>query len=69
VTGGVAFLLVAVVCSIVGSVILWFGSRQPSSMEHHVEEFSREMQALSPDEVRPPRRTTLPRSHPDADRR
>lgn len=53
-TGGIVFLLVAVACSIVGSVILWAGSRQPSSMEHHVEEFNREMRALSPDHLRPP---------------
>jgi hypothetical protein len=68
VTGGIVFLLVALACSAVATLVLWLGSRQPSSMEHHVEEFSREMQALSPDGTPPVRRTARPGPTPDPGR-
>ena len=46
----VAFLLVAVVISVLGSLILWATHRQrPPSVESGIEEFSRELKALAPD--------------------
>jgi hypothetical protein len=66
VTGGVVFLLVAVALSVVGSLVLWLRFRQPTSLEHSVDAFSREMRALAPE--RPPRaaRTTHPAGGDDA---
>jgi hypothetical protein len=43
------FLLIALAISIGGSVVLWLRHRKPSSLEHTIDAFSREMQALSPD--------------------
>ena len=43
------FLLIALAISIVGSVVLWLRHRKPSSLEHTIQAFSREMQALSPE--------------------
>ena len=44
-----AFLLVALAVSIIGSLWLWLRYRKPSSVEHGIDEFSREMRALSPE--------------------
>jgi hypothetical protein len=49
VSGGLGFLLVGVFSSIVGSLVLWFRHRKPTSLESGVDAFSREMQALSPE--------------------
>jgi hypothetical protein len=46
---GLAFLLIAVVLSVLGTLVLWMRNRGPSSVDHGVEEFRREMNALSPD--------------------
>ena len=55
--GAVAFLMIAVVISVVGSTILYLRSRTPSSLDSGIENFRREMQALAPrDEQVPPRR-------------
>ena len=48
------FLLVALVLSIVGSAVLWLRARQPTSMEHGIEEFRRGMDALRPEDSEPP---------------
>ncbi len=45
----IVFLLVAVGIGMVGSAVLVLRSRQPTSSNWSVEEFRREMQALSPD--------------------
>ena len=50
---GVAYLAIAVALSVVGSLVLWLRYRQPSSLEHGIDEFAREMRALAPG--RPPR--------------
>jgi hypothetical protein len=42
------FLGIAAVLSAVGCGILWLRSRQPGSMEAHIEEFARELDALAP---------------------
>ena len=48
-TGGLAFLLIAVVVSVLGTLVLWMRTRGSTSLDHGVEEFQREMRALSPD--------------------
>lgn len=46
---GLVFLLVAVLISVLGSAILFLRHRDPTSLDHGVEEFQREMRALAPD--------------------
>ncbi|HEX6419964.1 MAG TPA: hypothetical protein VFZ77_15795 [Acidimicrobiales bacterium] len=53
--GPIAFLLIAVVISVVGSTVLYLRSRSPSSLESGIDEFRREMQALAPREQQAPR--------------
>ena len=48
-TGGLAFLLIAVAVSAFGTLVLWMRNRGSTSLDHGVEEFQREMRALSPD--------------------
>ncbi len=48
---GVVFLLMAVVISVLGSVLVWRRHSTPRSAENSVESFSREMQALAPREM------------------
>ena len=45
---GLVFLSIAVVVSVVGSLVLWFRHRNPTSMNHGIDEFQREMRALAP---------------------
>lgn len=45
---GLVFLLVAVLLSVLGTAILFLRHRDPTSLDHGVEEFQREMRALSP---------------------
>jgi hypothetical protein len=53
----VAFLLLALVISVVGSAVLYLRSRTPSSLESGIDNFQREMQALAPrDDIAPQRR-------------
>lgn len=53
----VAFLMIAVVISVVGSAVLYLRNRAPSSLESGIDNFRREMQALAPrDEQMPQRR-------------
>ena len=53
----IVFLLIAVVISVVGSLVLYLRSRTPSSLDAGIDNFRREMQALAPrDEVTPQRR-------------
>ncbi len=61
-----AFLLIPVLIVAVGSVVLWWRGRQPSSVESGIESFRREMQALSPEAEAeaPPRRSPLDRHPP-----
>ena len=47
---GLVFLLIAVAFSALGLVVLWMRKRGSTSVDHGVEEFRREMRALSPDE-------------------
>jgi len=45
----VAFLLIAVVGSIAGITVVLLRNRRPTSMEHSIEEFERNLRALAPD--------------------
>lgn len=51
-SGGLAFLVVAVLLSILGSFVLWLRHRKPTSLEHGIDSFSREMGALAPERER-----------------
>ncbi len=42
------YLVLAVAGSVVGSVIVWFRNRKPTSVESGIEEFHRGLQALAP---------------------
>jgi len=42
------FLGIALVVSILGCLTLWVRSRQPSSMDAHIRDFARELDALAP---------------------
>ncbi len=42
------FLGIAVVLSAAGCLVLWFRSRQPGSMDAHIRDFARELDALAP---------------------
>ena len=53
------FLGIAVVLSLAGCLVLWLRMRQPRSMDAHIRDFARELDALAPgsplDRPRPPR--------------
>ena len=49
----VAFLMIAVVISVVGSAVLYLRSRTPSSLESGIDNFRREMEALAPRDEQP----------------
>ncbi|CAN5670373.1 MAG: hypothetical protein M3535_01395 [Actinomycetota bacterium] len=62
---GLIFLVAALAVSLIGSVVLWLYHRQPTSIYQGIDDFSREMRALAPEEEgsatssvrrRPPRR-------------
>jgi hypothetical protein len=55
-----AFLLIAVVGSIVGVSVVLLRNRRPQSMSHSIDEFERNLRALAPDTPLPRRRR---RSH------
>jgi hypothetical protein len=54
--GAVAFLMIAVVISVVGSLVLYLRNRTPSSLESGIDNFRREMQALAPRDEQAPAR-------------
>jgi hypothetical protein len=56
VSGGLAFLFIVVVISGLGAVVLWMRNRDSASLDQGVEEFQREMRALSPDKTDDDRR-------------
>ena len=45
---GLAFLLIALAISVVGSLLLWARTRRPGSVDSGIDAFRREMRALSP---------------------
>jgi len=44
---GIAFLLIAVGLSLVGSLVIWLRSRKPTTWDSGIHEFSRNMEALA----------------------
>jgi len=46
---GLVFLLIAFGVSLIGSLVLYLRHRDPSSMDHGITEFQREMRALAPE--------------------
>ena len=44
-----AFVMGALVLSVVGTLIILYRHRRPRSMEFGIEEFSRELRALAPE--------------------
>jgi hypothetical protein len=52
----IAFLLIAVALSVIGTIALWFYHRTPSSWDSGIDEFSRNMKALTPAERKAARR-------------
>lgn len=64
------FLGIAALLSLVGCGILWARSRKPGSMEAHIRDFERELEALAPgsppDRPRPPRPGPPRDDEPDA---
>jgi len=57
-----AFLAIALIISLVGCIVLYLRSRQPTSLESGIDAFKREMQALSPEDERDGRRPRGPGS-------
>jgi len=47
---GLVFLAVALVVSVFGSLMLWYRHRDPTSMDHGIDQFQREMRAIAPDQ-------------------
>jgi uncharacterized alpha-E superfamily protein len=43
------YLGIAVILSLLGSLVLWLRHRKPRSMEAHMQRFARELEALAPD--------------------
>ena len=48
-TGGLAFLLIAVIVSAIGTLVLWVRNRDTTTLDQGIDAFQREMKALSPD--------------------
>jgi hypothetical protein len=46
------YLFIALALSILGSLILYYRHRKPTSLEAGIDEFSRELRALAPDASR-----------------
>ncbi len=47
------YLLVALGGSIVGSIVIWFRNRKPTSVASGIDEFNRGLRALDPDRAPP----------------
>jgi hypothetical protein len=47
---GLLFLLIAFALSVGGSIVLWLRHRDPTSVDHGIDEFRREMRALAPND-------------------
>ncbi|MBW3614075.1 MAG: hypothetical protein KY439_02045 [Actinobacteria bacterium] len=43
------YLGIAILLSIIGGLILWYRNRRPTSLTAGIEEFQRELRALTPD--------------------
>lgn len=64
-----AYLLLAITFSLLGSLIVWYRHRQPRSVEYAIDEFQRELQALAPEQSpSPPTPSTPPPPWPPDER-
>ena len=68
------FLGIAAVLSLAGCLVLWLRMRQPRSMDAHIRDFARELDALAPGSpidrrMRPPQRPPQAEQPPDEERR
>jgi hypothetical protein len=52
-SGGLGFLLIVVVITVVGSLVLWLRHRKPTTFMSSVDEFQQEMRALGREPVQP----------------
>ncbi len=52
------YLLIAVVLSLLGSLVLWARNRQPKSMEAGIQRFAKELRALAPEDENDQERRT-----------
>lgn len=59
---GFVFLLIAFALSIGGSLVLWLRHRDPTTLDHAIDEFQREMRALAPDAERGQRSEPISRA-------
>ncbi len=50
------YLAVAVLISVIGSLVLAFRNRRPRSLDYGIREFERQIQALRPEQPRDERR-------------
>ncbi len=50
------YLLLALGGSVIGSVVIWFRNRKPTSVEAGIDEFNRGLRALDPQAIPPPPR-------------
>ncbi len=57
---GALFLLLAVIFSLLGSLLIWMRNSKPKTLENSVDSFSKEMRALAPREM-PTTDTSRPR--------
>lgn len=51
--GNLAFLGIALALSLLGFGVLWMRTRTPRSVEAHIREFARELDALAPSSDEP----------------
>jgi hypothetical protein len=56
-------LAIALGITLVGCLWMWLRHRRPRTMEAHMKEFTRELQALAPDRGQHGKRTTRPVRH------
>jgi len=56
-----AYVLGAILISLVVMGVLWYREQRPSSLEDGIDEFNRELEALAPDWQPPVRKGTRPR--------
>ena len=61
------FLGIALMVSVLGCLTLWLRSRQPRSMDAHIRDFARELDALAPG-YPPDDQRRRPKGREDAER-
>ena len=59
------YLLVPLLIVLAASLVMWMRNRQPTSLQSGVDDFRREMQALSPEVLRAQRQRPAERQRPD----